>query len=173
MRLRSGSGCLPSTTLHTGDILCVINWHNHLGLTREIDETNDIGSDVMDVTNEVMPTSRERITEMMAPGPDGPIFMVNLLKFKEHAEYEDGRATDLWLLGRLRNCGTRLPLRSTPIGLRFWKCRRRRNGRRSVCIAPPDWLVSSTSKRWPRPSPTERAQLIGVIDVRYGGVMLA
>ena len=49
----------------------------------------------MDVTNEVMPTSRERIEEMMAPGPDGPIYMVNLLKFKEHAEYEDGRSTDL------------------------------------------------------------------------------
>ena len=49
----------------------------------------------MDVTNEVMPSSRERIAEMMEPGPDGPIYMVNLLKFKEHAEYDDGRATDL------------------------------------------------------------------------------
>lgn len=49
----------------------------------------------MDVTNEVMPTSRERIEEMMQPGPEGPIYMVNLLKFKERAEYEDGRETDL------------------------------------------------------------------------------
>lgn len=49
----------------------------------------------MDVTNEVMPTSKERIAEMMEPGPDGPISMVNLLKFKDHAEYEDGRATEL------------------------------------------------------------------------------
>ncbi|MDB4103048.1 DUF1330 domain-containing protein [Acidimicrobiales bacterium] len=49
----------------------------------------------MDVTNEVMPTSGERVTEMMQPGPEGPIFMVNLLKFKKHAEYEDGRETDL------------------------------------------------------------------------------
>ena len=49
----------------------------------------------MDVTNEVMPTSAERITEMMEPGPDSPIYMVNLLKFKHHAEYADGRATDL------------------------------------------------------------------------------
>ena len=49
----------------------------------------------MDVTNEVMPTSAERINEMLEPGPDGPIFMVNLLKFKERAEYEDGRETDL------------------------------------------------------------------------------
>jgi uncharacterized protein (DUF1330 family) len=49
----------------------------------------------MDVTNEVTPTSRERVVEMMQPGPDGPIYMVNLLKFKEHAEYEDGRETGL------------------------------------------------------------------------------
>jgi uncharacterized protein (DUF1330 family) len=49
----------------------------------------------MDVVNEVMPTSGERLAEMMEPGPDGPIFMVNLLKFKDKAEYEDGRETDL------------------------------------------------------------------------------
>jgi len=49
----------------------------------------------MQVVNEVMPTSRERIEEMMQPGPEGPIYMINLLKFKERAEYEDGRQTDL------------------------------------------------------------------------------
>ena len=49
----------------------------------------------MDVTNEVMPTSGERIEQMMQPGPEGPISMVNLLKFKEHAEYADGRETTL------------------------------------------------------------------------------
>ena len=49
----------------------------------------------MEVVNEVMPTSRERIDEMMQPGPGGPIYMVNLLKFKDKAEYEDGRETDL------------------------------------------------------------------------------
>jgi uncharacterized protein (DUF1330 family) len=49
----------------------------------------------MDVVNEVMPTSRERIEAMMEPGPDGPICMVNLLSFKDRAEYEDGRETDL------------------------------------------------------------------------------
>lgn len=49
----------------------------------------------MEVTNEVMPSSAERIGEMMEPGPDGPISMVNLLKFKDQAEYEDGRDTDL------------------------------------------------------------------------------
>jgi uncharacterized protein (DUF1330 family) len=31
----------------------------------------------------------------MEPGPQGPIVMVNLLKFKETAQYEDGRETDL------------------------------------------------------------------------------
>lgn len=49
----------------------------------------------MEFTNEVLPTDPERIAEMMADGPEGPIFMVNLLKFKQHAEYEDGRETDL------------------------------------------------------------------------------
>ena len=49
----------------------------------------------MDVVNEVMPTSEARMAEMMEPGPDGPIYMVNLLRFKERAEYEDGRETDL------------------------------------------------------------------------------
>ena len=47
----------------------------------------------MEVINEVLPTSSERIKEMMEPGPEGPIYMINLLKFKEHAEYEDGRDT--------------------------------------------------------------------------------
>ena len=49
----------------------------------------------MDVVNEVMPSTAEQIEGMQADGPEGPIFMVNLLKFKEHAEYADGRETDL------------------------------------------------------------------------------
>jgi len=49
----------------------------------------------MQVINEVMPSDPKRIEQMMEKGPDGPIFMVNLLKFKEKAEYEDGRDTDL------------------------------------------------------------------------------
>ncbi len=49
----------------------------------------------MEVVNEVMPTNPDRIKEMLAEGPDGPIYMINLLKFKEKAEYEDGRETDL------------------------------------------------------------------------------
>lgn len=49
----------------------------------------------MQVINEVFPSDPAQIAELMKPGPAGPIFMVNLLKFKEKAEYEDGRPTDL------------------------------------------------------------------------------
>ncbi|RED17764.1 DUF1330 domain-containing protein [Parasphingopyxis lamellibrachiae] len=49
----------------------------------------------MDVKNEVVPNDPEQIGKLMEPGPDGPIFMVNLLKFKDRAEYADGRETDL------------------------------------------------------------------------------
>lgn len=49
----------------------------------------------MKVVNEVIPADPERIKGLMESGPDGPIFMVNLLKFKDRAEYEDGRETDL------------------------------------------------------------------------------
>ena len=49
----------------------------------------------MQVINEVFPAHPSRIQAMLEKGPDGPIFMVNLLKFKDKAEYEDGRQTDL------------------------------------------------------------------------------
>jgi uncharacterized protein (DUF1330 family) len=49
----------------------------------------------MQVTNEVLPTDPKQIEAMMQPGPAGPIFMVNLLKFKDKAEYADGRETSL------------------------------------------------------------------------------
>ena len=45
--------------------------------------------------NHVYPRDPEQIAAMQAPGPDGPIYMVNLLKFKDKAEYSDGRDTDL------------------------------------------------------------------------------
>lgn len=48
----------------------------------------------MQVTNKVIP-SEEQMRGFMEPGHDGPIYMLNLLKFKEKAEYEDGRDTDL------------------------------------------------------------------------------
>lgn len=48
----------------------------------------------MEVQNKLSP-SEEQIMGFFEPGVEGPIFMVNLLKFKEKAEYADGRKTDL------------------------------------------------------------------------------
>lgn len=48
----------------------------------------------MQVTNSVYP-NEEQMQGFSEPGPDGPIYMVNLLKFKERAEYPDGRASNL------------------------------------------------------------------------------
>ncbi len=48
----------------------------------------------MEVVNKVYP-SEEQIMGFLEPGAEGPICMVNLLKFKSTAEYEDGRSTDL------------------------------------------------------------------------------
>lgn len=49
----------------------------------------------MEVVNEVFPSDPGHLAKLMEKGPDGPIFMVNLLKFKDRAEYEDGRQTDM------------------------------------------------------------------------------
>ena len=49
----------------------------------------------MHITNEVSPSDPDQLAQLGEPGPDGPIYMVNLLKFKERAGYEDGRETDL------------------------------------------------------------------------------
>ena len=49
----------------------------------------------MKVVNDVMPSQPEQVAALGEPGPDGPIVMVNLLKFKQRAEYADGRETDL------------------------------------------------------------------------------
>jgi hypothetical protein len=48
----------------------------------------------MEVINKVYP-NKEQIQGFLEPGAEGPICMVNLLKFKIKAEYEDGRETDL------------------------------------------------------------------------------
>jgi len=45
--------------------------------------------------NQILPTDPQQIKALQEPGPEGPIFMVNLLKFKERAEYADGRSTNL------------------------------------------------------------------------------
>jgi len=51
----------------------------------------------MDVENLVYPDAAQ-MAALQQPGPDGPIVMVNLLKFHARAQYEDGR--DAHLSGR-------------------------------------------------------------------------
>ena len=48
----------------------------------------------MEVINRVAPND-EQMKGFMEPGHEGPIYMLNLLKFKEKAEQEDGRDNDL------------------------------------------------------------------------------
>ena len=48
----------------------------------------------MKFENKVMPNN-DQMAEFLEPGNDGPIFMVNLLKFKDKAEYTDKRETNL------------------------------------------------------------------------------
>ena len=48
----------------------------------------------MEVVNKVYP-NEEQIQSFLAPGAEGPICMVNLMKCKAKAEYEDGRETEL------------------------------------------------------------------------------
>lgn len=48
----------------------------------------------MKVENSVIPT-QEQMAGFLAPGPEGPINMVNLLKYRDKARYEDGRDTEL------------------------------------------------------------------------------
>ena len=48
----------------------------------------------MEVANRVRP-NEQQMRGFVEPGPDGPIYMVNLLKFRDRAEYPDGRETDL------------------------------------------------------------------------------
>lgn len=49
----------------------------------------------MQVINEVMPSDPKQMEEAAQDGPEGPVFMINLLKFKDKAEYADGRETNL------------------------------------------------------------------------------
>ena len=48
----------------------------------------------MKYSNSVYPNG-EQIKGFLEPGPEGPICLVNLLKFKPLAEYEDGRESSL------------------------------------------------------------------------------
>jgi len=51
----------------------------------------------MHVENRLMPDAAQ-LALLQAPGPDQPIIMVNLLKYRARAQYEDGR--DAHLSGR-------------------------------------------------------------------------
>ena len=88
---------------------CFVNWNswnpcrtnNHfcwaakkLAQTR-IYTTNRTQEIKLEVINQVYPTEPGQMEKMAGPGPEGPIVMVNLLKFKDKAEYRDGRETDL------------------------------------------------------------------------------
>jgi uncharacterized protein (DUF1330 family) len=48
----------------------------------------------MNVENRVYPES-DQVAALQERGPDGPIVMVNLLKFRDKARYPDGRDSDL------------------------------------------------------------------------------
>ncbi|MEM6709723.1 MAG: DUF1330 domain-containing protein [Pseudomonadota bacterium] len=48
----------------------------------------------MEVTNKLVPNEAQ-MKGFLEPGHDGPIYMLNLLKFREQAEYPDGRETSL------------------------------------------------------------------------------
>ena len=48
----------------------------------------------MEVKNMLIP-NQTQMDEFLEEVTDAPISMVNLLKFKDKAEYEDGRKTDL------------------------------------------------------------------------------
>ena len=49
----------------------------------------------MEVVNEVWPGTGGQLEEFQQPGPDGPVVMVNLIKFRDRAEYEDGSDSEL------------------------------------------------------------------------------
>jgi uncharacterized protein (DUF1330 family) len=48
----------------------------------------------MEVENAILPTSKQRAL-LSEQGPYGPIYMINLIKYRDKAEYEDGRETNL------------------------------------------------------------------------------
>ena len=48
----------------------------------------------MKVNNQIE-FSEQQMQALIAPGHNKPIYMVNLLKFKDKAEYPDGRVTDI------------------------------------------------------------------------------
>lgn len=49
----------------------------------------------MEVVNQLYPVDPEQKKGFFEEGPKGPIYMINLLKFKDKAVYPDGRETNL------------------------------------------------------------------------------
>jgi uncharacterized protein (DUF1330 family) len=45
--------------------------------------------------NNALEPNEEQVAGFLAPGDDQPIYMLNLLKYKDKAEYADGRDTEL------------------------------------------------------------------------------
>lgn len=54
----------------------------------------------MQILNELLPTGPGRIKAMQEAGPDGPIVMVNMLKFHEYAQYPDEAGNEAQISGR-------------------------------------------------------------------------
>ena len=52
------------------------------------------GDSRLQVENKLTPTPKQ-LEEFLDPGSLGPIHMINLLKFRQRALYQDGRASDL------------------------------------------------------------------------------
>ena len=136
----------------------------------------------MKVVNELLPSTPAQIQAMQEPGPDGPIYMVNLLKFRDKAEYEDGRETDLsgraayQLYGRgvmqlLPKYGGKLVFRGHVTGLQIGKVEELWD---EVAIAMyPDraaLLAMSTSKEWRELSVHRTAGLAGQLNIETAGL---
>jgi hypothetical protein len=66
----------------------------HLPDSPEPNCTKKLEAHQMKVINSVYPNEAQ-IQEFSEPGPAGPIYMTNLLKFKARADYPDGRDSDL------------------------------------------------------------------------------
>ena len=131
----------------------------------------------MKVVNELLPSTPEQIQAMQEPGPNGPIYMVNLLKFRDKAEYEDGRESDLsgraayqlyglGVMQRLPKYGGKLVFVGDVTGLQIGKVEELWD---EVVIAMyPDraaLLAMSTSKEWRELSVHRAAGLAGQLNI--------
>ena len=131
----------------------------------------------MKVVNELLPSTPDQIQAMQEPGPDSPIYMVNLLTFKDKAEYEDGRESDLsgrapyqlyglGVMQLLPKHGGKLVFVGNVTGLQIGKVEELWD---EVAIAMyPDraaLLAMSTSKEWRELSVHRTAGLAGQLNI--------